>query len=50
MKDYTEFATGGALKRIEKQRKTPINIELARKIMNGSIAEEVADKELPAIA
>lgn len=42
---WASYATGGARDRIEQLRYASLNIELAKKIINGTIAEEVADVE-----
>lgn len=44
-KPWIDYATGGAIERIEQLRYTPLNIALARAIISGKIANAVADIE-----
>jgi hypothetical protein len=40
MKTWTEFAPGGAIKRIEHLRKEPLNVELAKALIEGTAGDE----------
>ena len=40
MKDWKEYATGGAIKRIEALRNKPLNIELAKALIEGTAGDE----------
>lgn len=44
-KPWMSYATGGARDRIEQLRNMPVNIKLAKSIINNQISEMVADVE-----